>query len=411
MRPKHRRGLFAFLIVVGVIVPTAISSGATSLGSAGFAPLGASHLLTPATKVPLLVSRTASQINAVLPNGIPDAAEPSGQSPPGPNSFPGSLQSYVSDFGGSALPSGWQVFTGSPDGDPSGQWSMGHVVVSDGLLHLNAFQDPQYNGAWVTGGLCQCGVARTYGSYFVRSRLTGPGPTQVELLWPAVGWPPEIDFNETYGTTGSSMATDHYTSANLQVHRTVNVDMTQWHTWGVVWTPTTITYTVDGRVWGMVTEPAAIPSQPMTLDLQQQTWCGAGWACPTTDQSTLVDWVVEYTPSVHQSAVVGPFNSGSTNLLPSLRSQVTTIARQIRSNGNPLVTLVGFGDSLAPTKKNATIGHSRARAVEAFLRLRLGQFGVRGVRIVVSIGATGQLGARTAPGTPSNLDKVVVTIN
>ena len=26
--------------------------------------------------------------------------------------------------------------------------------------------------------------------------------------------------------------------------------MTQWHTWGVIWTPTSITYTVDGSVWG-----------------------------------------------------------------------------------------------------------------------------------------------------------------
>jgi beta-glucanase (GH16 family) len=87
----------------------------------------------------------------------------------------------------------------------------------------------------------------------------------------------------------------HFGSSNSQVQRNVNVDMTQWHTWGVIWTPTSITYTVDGRVWGTVTDPSQIPSQAMTLDIDQQTWCQSGWACPSAPQSELVDWVAEYT--------------------------------------------------------------------------------------------------------------------
>ena len=113
-----------------------------------------------------------------------------------------------------------------------------HVEVNGGLLQLNAWRDPAYGGEWVTGGVCQCQVTNTYGAYFVRSRMTGAGPTQVELLWPASGWPPEIDFDETYGPVTSSMGTLHYTSNNSEIHNVVNVDMTQWHTWGVIWTPT-----------------------------------------------------------------------------------------------------------------------------------------------------------------------------
>ncbi len=39
--------------------------------------------------------------------------------------------------------------------------------------------------------------------------------------------------------------------------------------------PTSLTYTVNGKVWGSESNPADIPSTPMHLDLQQQTWCGA----------------------------------------------------------------------------------------------------------------------------------------
>jgi beta-glucanase (GH16 family) len=168
--------------------------------------------------------------------------------------------------------------------------------VSGGLLQLNTFQDPAYNNAWVDGGVCQCEQGQTYGAYFVRSRTTGPGPTVVQLLWPANNsWPPEIDFDETYGLTTATSATTHYSSSNLQVQSTLNIDMTEWHTFGVIWTPTSITYTVDGQVWGTDTLAASIPNVAMTLDLDQQTWCSSGFACPTTPVSELVDWVAEYT--------------------------------------------------------------------------------------------------------------------
>jgi glycosyl hydrolase family 16 len=230
------------------------------------------------------------------PVGVADAAEPSGMSPPAGDALPGYTQSYVSDFSGSSLPSGWEVFTGNPGGDPGAQWGAAHVTVSGGLLNLNTWKDPAYNNEWVAGGLCQCGVAHTYGAYFVRSRVTGPGPTQVELLWPTGNrWPPEIDFNESGGTTASTSATLHFGSNNGQDQRKLSIDLTQWHTWGVIWTPSSVTYTVDGKVWGSVSVASEISNVPMTLDLTQQTWCASGWACPTAPQSMQVDWVDEYT--------------------------------------------------------------------------------------------------------------------
>jgi beta-glucanase (GH16 family) len=64
----------------------------------------------------------------------------------------------------------------------------------------------------------------------------------------------------------------------------------------VIWTPSTITYTVDGQVWGTVNVASEVPTIPMTLDLTQQTWCESGWACPSSPQSLEIDWVAEYQP-------------------------------------------------------------------------------------------------------------------
>jgi hypothetical protein len=207
-------------------------------------------------------------------------------------------QTYVTQFAGSALPSGWGTYEGQPGGDAGGQFDQAHVNVSGGLLNINTYQDSSFNNSWVTGGTCLCGQpGLTYGAFFVRSRTTGPGPTVVELLWPDANvWPPEIDFNETNGGDTSTTATVHYSSANSQIARSLNIDETQWHTYGVIWTPTSITYTVDGNVWGTVTTPSAIPNIPMHLSLQSQTWCSSGWACPTSPQSLQVDWVAEYSP-------------------------------------------------------------------------------------------------------------------
>ena len=122
----------------------------------------------------------------------------------------------MTDFTGSTLPSAWGTYEGQPGGDPGAQFDQAHVTVGGGVLQINTSQDPAFNNEWVTGGTCLCNITgQTYGAYFVRSRMTGAGPTGVELLWPDANvWPPEIDFNETNGSSSATTATVHYSSAN-----------------------------------------------------------------------------------------------------------------------------------------------------------------------------------------------------
>ena len=225
------------------------------------------------------------------------AHEPSRQAPPGPRWLQGFTRSYCTDFVGTWLPRGWTKFQGVPSGDPSGMFDPSHVVVSDGLLSLNTARDASNSGQWATGGVCQCGVARTYGTYLVRSRVTGAGDDEVQMLWPVAHvWPPEIDFNETGQRTTATAWYVHYQSSGHQLARTLRINLMRWHTWGVRWTPRLLTFTVDGRVWGTVRTASVIPHEQMTLDLSQQTWCGIAPECPSRPVSMQVDWVAEFTP-------------------------------------------------------------------------------------------------------------------
>ena len=279
--------------VVPSLTPVTPSTTTAPPSAAGLVPTGTA----PSGATPTTPTTPASTTTTTAPSAAADSAEPSGEGPPG--AMAGYTQSYVNDFTGTTLPAGWGAYSGKPGGDPGSQWGAAHVVVSNGMLQLETYQDSAYGGEWVTGGVSQYGESQTYGAYYVRSRVTGPGPTNVELLWPvAPVWPPEIDFNETGGATIGTSATVHWGPGNNQEqHSDETVNMTQWHTWGVIWTPTSITYTVDGVVFGTVNVPSEIPNQAMTLDLQQQTWCSSGFACPTSPQSMDIDWVAEYAPS------------------------------------------------------------------------------------------------------------------
>ncbi len=445
----------AFVVLVALAVPGSVTAFATSSSK------GAQGLRS---------SSDSPLTSGGYPVGDPSSTEPSGEAPPDPDALPGYQQSYVTDFTGSSLPSGWGPFSGTPGSDPGTSWDPSHVVVSGGMLQLNAYQDPSYNNEWVTGGVCQCEVAQTYGAYFVRSKLTGAGPTQVELLWPTVGWPPEIDFDETYGATDGSMATLHYDSNNDQIQQTVSIDMTQWHTWGVIWTPTSVTYTVDGNVWGSVTVASDIPSQPMTLDIQQQTWCSSSFACPTSDESTDVDWVAEYTADSSSpvttttqasapvtpppdpvttttqasapvtpppdpvttttqasapvtatggSSLAGikraslrPFASDSAALTSTMKLQIRRLAKVILAADADEIRLVGFADATSSPSKALAVSWERADSVAQYLRSQLAKLGVETVKIsIVGEGSSDPIASNKSPSGRALNRRVVVSLS
>lgn len=240
----------------------------------------------------------STNTSSPYPTGVVNAKEASGFAPPGAKALAGYHLTYETTFPGTSIPPGWDLFEAVPPNDPGGQFEGSHVVVDNGMLYLKAWKDPLFNDEWVTGGLCQCGVARTFGAYFVRSRITAGGANEAELLRPSSNtWPPEIDFNENDGLAGRTSSTLHWSPINQIDQRFLNINLTKWHTWGVIWSPSSVIYTVDGQVWGKIRNSSEISRVPMTLNLEQVQHCKQGYECPTHPTSMEVNWVAEYAPT------------------------------------------------------------------------------------------------------------------
>jgi beta-glucanase (GH16 family) len=158
----------------------------------------------------------------------------------------------------------WGKYDGQPSSTSYSIWAPSHVVASNGIAMLRGY----YSGSrYVTGGFMLNSIAQTYGKYVMRAKFDRSTSIQhAMLLWPTSGWPPEVDFSEG-PTSQGLMATSHWSSANSQQHAFKRVDMTQWHTYGVEWTPTRLAYTVDGRVWATM-YGSAVPHQAMKLAIQ-----------------------------------------------------------------------------------------------------------------------------------------------
>lgn len=211
---------------------------------------------------------------------------------------------YADDFNGTSLGAGWGAYNGPIPSMPGGNWSPSHVTVANGQLVLST---SNVNGAWTSGGLMNySGGHSTYGKFEVRMRMDkANGVKYALLLWPASGrWPSggEIDFAEDEGgnrsgTTGSLVYSTNGSAAQ-SYQRHLTVDMSQWHTVGVEWSPGRVTFTIDNRAWGTINTPV-VPSGAMNLGIQTEAGsCKQGTTCldSTTPRVTNldVDWVTVY---------------------------------------------------------------------------------------------------------------------
>ena len=255
--------------------------------------------------------RTPAPHSSASPHQVQSSpAGPSGVAMPTGN-LPGWQLTYSQDFSGTTLPTGWGTYSGEPGGDSYGYWDPADVSVSNGELHLSttANDDPQSSNTASTGGVGFYGNPQTYGMYLVRMKgdyEPGLQISDIALLWPADGssWPPEMDFYEDEGGSRGGFTASLHPGPNgddcCVIRHTLGNSATQWHTYGIIWTPTSITYTIDGRPWGVVQEsqvsaPGEWPSVPMNLDLQSQN---LGPAQPDGSIETMtVAWVAEYAQS------------------------------------------------------------------------------------------------------------------
>jgi beta-glucanase (GH16 family) len=215
---------------------------------------------------------------------------------------------FQDDFNGTSLDrSKWPVlYGGSTYWNGAFKWDNSEVDVSGGNLHIGMTK--QSGGIWTTGGIStdpnqwNPGFSFTYGKVEIMAKVSqevwGAGPCF--LLWPQNSdtWPPEIDILET--PKGGGMFTNHWQGPggngdDRYASKLFDLDLDQWHVYGLEWTPDRITMTVDGEVMGTFT--GNIPSQKMTVGLQGhvgaagETWYGGS---PNGTGVNHVDIAVDY---------------------------------------------------------------------------------------------------------------------
>jgi hypothetical protein len=259
-------------------------------------------------------SGTSTRTPGATPTGgTSGPLDPSGQNPA--TTLSGFTLKYVQEFNGDRGPADWNIYNSVPGGDTSqmAQWVPSMCTFSGGEAHFMA------------SGVDSCGMKylgqpQEYGAWFARLKADAE-PTSVSfsdifLLWPDnEQWPPEIDIYEdganrsrTYasmvngvsnicGSSPSQSCVEEYEQDNWGSGGVANSD-TEWHTYGVEWTPSGASWLIDGRVVytalaSQVKSPALPPAQPMDMALQSQNITG-DVGTPTLLETMTLDWVEQF---------------------------------------------------------------------------------------------------------------------
>jgi hypothetical protein len=268
---------------------------------------------SPAASPTAKPTATPTQAPTATPTGGQGGVDPSGQNPA--TTLSGFSLKYTQEFTGGSAPANWNLYTGVPGGETSqeAQWIPSMCTFSGGEAHFMA------------SGIDSCGMKyqggpQEYGAWFARLQATsepaGELFSDIFLLWPANDqWPPEIDVYEDGGNRSRTVATlfntvgNHcgsspseqcllsYTQGNGEGDGVANTD-TEWHTYGVEWTPSGVSWLIDGRVIftapaSQVKSGAAQPALPMQMALQSQNLQGSPGS-PSLATTMNVDWVEQF---------------------------------------------------------------------------------------------------------------------
>ena len=310
--------------VAAVAGPAQVAPGPTSFGGSS---------TTNATPPPTTTSTTTTTTSA--PAAVPaDSGSDCGGAPPDiASSGQPWTCTFDDEFNGSSLdPTKWIAQQTSDSGYHSGNEcyvnSPNNVSVSGGTLNLTVraeaapFLCPDPFGDYLTqytSGMVSTyhRFSQTYGLFEVRAKFpadTVPGVQTTLWLWPvnskAYGllWPDsgEIDFAEWYSEySGIDIPIVHYNRAigatdTNTAHCALPAPDT-FHTYGLEWTPTSLTILLDGNVCMVDDWQPALPlSKPEPFDrpfimsltqalgIQTNNFNPASTPLPATTQ---IDWV------------------------------------------------------------------------------------------------------------------------
>lgn len=173
------------------------------------------------------------------------------------------------------------------------------ITVHDSMLDIRVYTDAS-GRPWVANPIPDTGQwGQLYGRYAVRFKSdTVPGFKMAWLLWPtSENWNQgEIDFPEA-GLGNNMQGYSHNVNGSPNTNQWVvntGVNMSNWHTAIIEWTPTSLKFILDNTVY-TTTDSAAIPKNPMYWKLQTETNLSATPPPTSATGHVYIDWVAVWT--------------------------------------------------------------------------------------------------------------------
>ncbi|MEH3046359.1 family 16 glycosylhydrolase [Sphingomonas adhaesiva] len=226
--------------------------------------------------------------------------------------------------------------------------------IDNGILTITAAPTTEaakaaLGGAQYTSGLLTTKFSFTqqYGYFEIKAQM----PEQ-KGFWPAFwllpndnSWPPELDVFEQLSKDPTTLfMSNHGVDANgkhVTTSDKINVDTTQWHTYGVDWGPDKLTYYIDGIAVATQDTPLAMKGKDMYMLVNLAV--GGAWG-GNPDAGTVEEMKVDYvrafaTENTLSSTVNGVktvYTPGSS--APSVTPTTTTPVTTTPTTTTPVTT-------------------------------------------------------------------------
>lgn len=253
--------------------------------------------------------------------------------------------------------------------------------VSDGVLTITASPTPDYakqylkNAGYVSGTMNTFGTfSQEYGYFEIRAQMSaGNGLWPAFWLLPADGsWPPELDVFEQLGKDPSTLylsAHDKVNGKDVVTTTLVNVDTTQWHTYGADWEPDYITYYIDGIAVAKQATPASMNKEMYmiaNLSVGDNGWVGT-YDSTTGTGTFKIDYIRAFATSNTVSTTINGVHTvyGTSNpavpvttTAPTVDTAVVTpVVQTVTAVTTPLTQVVGTAaaETLAAASNGAEL--------------------------------------------------------
>ncbi len=230
--------------------------------------------------------------------------------------------------------------------------------ISNGVLTITAANTPTSDLAALSGFKYTSGLltteksfSQTYGYFEMKAELpAGQGVWPAFWLLPTDGtWPPELDVMEQVGG-GNVYETSHYRNASGATTQSafatyVPGNTTGFHTYGVLWTSTTLSWYVDGVEVATAAPPSDM-NKPMYMLVNLAvggTWPGSPPSNFTTAQME-VDYVRAYSlASLGLTSTGAPISSSSSSAQVAVTAPGSTADAYAAKAGSALTVNAAQG--------------------------------------------------------------------